>query len=104
MNDQKLKDLIKNDKSAPKTPKNELDQIYQKIEDDASSIMNLLNIKSFALSCCLIIVVSGVKFSITELSTQQLTEVEQQELIEYMLEDQYLSNTDSSYAWVDESN
>lgn len=104
MNDLDLKKLIKKDRSVPEAPKNELNQIYQKIESDSFSIIGLLNIRSIALACCLVIVVASVKFSITSLSAPKLTEQEQQELIQYILEDQYFSNGEASYAWVDDTN
>ncbi|GEM_PF-4113165 len=104
MNDHDIKNLLKSDNSAPKVPKNELNQIHQRIEDSSFDIFRVFNFKSIALACCLVIVVAGVKFSITNLSTPRLTEQEQQELIEFMLEDQYLSNTESSYAWIEDNN
>ncbi|PIK14371.1 hypothetical protein [Halobacteriovorax sp. JY17] len=104
MNDLDLKKLLKKDDSVPKAPSSELNQIHQRIASETFDLSTFFNIKSLALACCLVIVISGVKFSINSFSTPVLTEAEQQELIEYMLEDAYLNNGESSYAWVEVDN
>lgn len=102
MNDDKIKELLKNDKSVPSAPINELSNIYREIEEDSKSFMDLFSVRNFALACSLVLVIFGAKISLNNISNPDLiSEREQEELIEYMLSDGYLNDSESSYAWVD---
>ena len=106
MNDSNLKDLLKRDTSVPKAPRDELIQIHQKIENQSVNTFEFFSLKSLSLAFCLVLIMAGVNITFNhspELGLG-LTEAEQQELIEFMLEDAYLNNGESSYAWIETIN
>ena len=103
MNDLKIKELLKKDSSTPKAPSDELTQIYQKIESKSVNLFDFFNSRSIALTFCLVFVVVGANLTFIKSSSSTLTESEQQELIEFMLEDAYLNNGEISYAWIETS-
>ncbi|ATH06418.1 hypothetical protein BIY24_00205 [Halobacteriovorax marinus] len=104
MTNEKIKELLNRDNSTPQAPLNELNNIHRRINEKPASLIERLGIKQVALVLSLLIVITLSKTGLDSISTPKLTEQEQADLIEYMLEDAYLSNGESSYAWVEINN
>lgn len=95
MDDKKLTDLLRQDHSEPQAPNDEWAKINDRIESKP-----LLNTKQWmsAVACVAVLIV--LKLQITEFRGGQRLD---DNLGQYLLEEDYFSQEESLYAWVDES-
>lgn len=101
MNDDQLKDFLKQDGEVPSSNVNEWNTILSKIEQPTGiSKWFKLPIKQLTLAFSIVFVIA-IGFGSWSYYVDSQANIEQQDLAEFFLEDDYFSEDSNLYTWVD---